>query len=368
MALRRPKTLQPHNGMADLKDGTNFTCVVDGDIITNYNVKIYNNNDNAQLWTSGNQTLGTPVDIGETLTMPIPNAATTGIDSATNQELYWTVEYSADNGSTWSVSTHTFFLYVQDPDMTITVPAIVTSQKHNFVCQYTQADNFRFEKWYLEIYDASGAVIEKTEESKSSKIEHEFTGFITGNSYSVKVFCVLEYNTLFSSQLYAFNVLFDIPEVLIQPEVTQSADTASVKITWGGIIQQNGVLSAGSASYVDDFMVSGNKGYDMGVGSHVTFGDLVIPENSTIGHVRKFDDNTYDGYISEVSHSVTGDSLIIGRDYAKNWFYKIINGAKVSGEIFGIDSSKLYTFANVGNDVYVGEYDLGFNLLRYTKF
>lgn len=354
----KPIELSPSEELVDLSLPIDFSCKVDGEPVTHYEIIIYNSVDNTQLWTSTPTAIGTTIYEGETLTVSVSGTAI-GIDKI---NLYWIMKYSSD-GITYVESFPEFFKYVVTPTLTLDIPATVTSQRKETIGTYTQSQSYKYKYWYYEYYDSDNNIILKTSKNTSTTIKHTFEGFRNGLTYSMKAFVVLDYDTIYESVLYNFSVSFSVPILEVVPTVTFLNDSGSALIEWAGLTQITGILESGSGSYVSDFLFLGNTGYDLSLDGKISYSGLDMTDLSSKWYERTFSSITYDGAIIDFENTINGDILTIGRDSTIGAFYKDINGVKTYSTINIINLDNYYSFMAVGNTVYVREYVIGANNL-----
>ncbi len=353
--LYKPSQINLENTLVDLSTGaTTITCLVQGGTIGFWKAKIYDIDTNAELKVIPEQTLSTPVNSNETM-VDVFDASSI---SSSNINVYMILQYSTD-GITYVESFVTFFMNVISPVLTITVPATITKQEYTFDGLFTQSQSLGFEFWYYEYYDANDELLGQTVHDSSTIISNTFSGFLTGQTYKIKLFVGMPFETIFESVLYTFLVQYPIPVITVKPTVVQDAKTSSALVEWGELVQIIGTLESGTGDYVDNFIEAGNVGYHMSSDGLFQIANLDIPIDSTRFATVKFDEETYNGKIVEYVNTVDSSYIAVCRDNANSAFYKLINGVRVSAYATQLVTSHIFMIYVIGNSVVIKEYSTG---------
>jgi hypothetical protein len=312
--IYRPTYLSPRNISVDMSVNQNFTCVVNGVKITDYQLIIYKNSDNTVLYDSTKTALGTPKYNGETLSITV-----TGGTVANGLELKYTIKYW--NGTEEIISSEIFFTSASIATLTITVPNPVTTQSYEFVGTYTQAQSVPIKQWYYVLYDDNLDEIDRSPLSFSGNVRYTFEGFISGNSYKIKGFAETQDNVLIETFLHSFTTSYSNPTVVTQPTVTLLADKTAIQVDWGVISQISGVVS-GTSSYISNFITVGNFGLQLNSGATLTY-DIDTPEEYTLHFLWQPLNVDFTGDIVKLNNSITGEYCKVG--YISGRFVKNVS-------------------------------------------
>ena len=165
-------------------------------------------------------------------------------------------------------------------------PTTITAKSYNFTCTYTQAQSVPFAKWKMVWYDITNTIIEDSGWSYSGNISYTFDGFVDSNSYKVKCYVESQLGTLIDTGYYQFLVDYASPNLNIVPDATLNSETGSVDVKWGRAVQITGSYTGATPTYIDNFMIAGNKALSLASASDsVYFENLSIPVGSTIKFV-----------------------------------------------------------------------------------
>ena len=327
-----------------------FTCVVSGLKITDYQLKIYKISDNSLLYDSTKVNLGVGIIYnGQTLSVTVPAGSVSN-----GLELKWTMQYW--NGAETVISTEIFFTSASTATFTLDVPALVTEQSITVTGTYTQAEGVPLKTWYYEFYDSAGSLIVRTPTSTSGFIQYVFDGLLSGTSYQIKGFLETRDNVVVESTTYNFDVLYDIPEIEAEATAQFLEDKVAINIDFGGATEVLGAVT-GTSSYVDDFIYIGNKGLDLDNGSNVDY-VLDIPGDFTAHCVVQFPFSLlYSGDVLKLENTPDGEYISVG--YESGRFYKDVNGSK--NYSIAIDlTTNYYVMVIQGTTAYIYEYFLFF--------
>lgn len=348
--IYQPINLQPENISRDMSVDQNFTCVVSGLKITDYQLRIYKISDNSLLYDSTKVSLGAGVLYnGQTLSVTVPAASV-----ANGLDLKWTMQYW--NGVETVLSPEIFFRSASTATFTLDVPALITEQSITVTGTYTQAEGVPLQTWYYEFYSSTGALITRTPVSTSGFIQHVFDGLLSGTSYQVKGFLETRDNVIIETITYSFDVLYDIPEIEAEATIDFWDEKLAVRIDFGGATEVLGLVT-GTSSYEDDFIYTGNKGLSLTNGSDVTY-NLAIPGDFTAHCVVQFPFSlVYSGDVIKIENDPDGEYVSIG--YESGRFYKDINGEKLYSVATPL-TTNYYIMVIQGTTAYIYEYFLFF--------
>lgn len=333
MSLYEPLNMLPKNETRDMTLSQVFSASVQGSQITDYQLKIYNNDTNGLLYDSTKLPLSPDLYNGETLNHTVP--ITGGI--ATIRNLKWTLQVW--NNSETVTSRENFFENYSTPTATITVPATITTQSYEFTCVYTQSQSLSVESYIFYLYDEDGVLIEETEVYYSGSLKHTFDGFVDGNTYGVKCAVTNVKNVVVESDIEYFEVDYVQPSINIIPIVENLEDLGTIKLSWAGVYDNVGV-DTGTISYIDDYIDIGNKALQVNNSSNVVWSDLKINNEFTNSFEWSPLSINFIGDIVKLEDTNTNNFYTVGYDGDK--FYANINGIYVYTEPYILSVDKTY--------------------------
>lgn len=311
--IYQPVNLNPENRSIDMSVEQVFTCEVNGLKITDYQLIIYDITDNSVLYDTGKVNLGANLLFNsDTLEITIP--ASTIADGL---QLKWTVEYW--NDTEHAISFETFFISASTPTFVLDVPALVEQKKLTVSGVYTQAEGVSLREWVVDLFDMQDNLIATSGVSGSGFIEHTFDGLLSGKEYKIVGKVITIQNVVVISDDYIFDVVYDFPIFNIKPEVTFNPEAIALDVEFSDSVQIIGE-TAGTTSYVEDFIYEGNYGLRLQEGANVEF-EVEIPEDFTAHLVVRFADLFgFEGEILRLENDETNDYFIVG--YEGGRFYK----------------------------------------------
>lgn len=271
MAVYQASFLEPANKAIDGSSTNEFSFVCNG-TTDKYNAKAYRLSDNVQVYTTGEVPLS-PVRYNgqKVLFYPTGGTFTNGVDYKWDVTTY--------SGASSATSFQVPFRANTTATLTSTIPSIITSQSYTFSFIYTQAQNVAIEYWFVEFFDSTNTIITKTDSFYNGNVSYKYSGFASGNSYSVQATAVNTNGTIVKSPLYNFSVSYAKPNINIIPTITQSFITSLVNIIWGAVVQITGVVS-GTYTFIQNYGISNNWALSLGSGAYYS-ADLAIPQTFT---------------------------------------------------------------------------------------
>lgn len=272
MAIYLSTFLSPKNSCIDMATNQDFSCQVNGTVITDYQIIIYKVSDNTVLYDSTKLHLTTSLYDKETLTHTITGGTVTYRGACK-----WTIKtYSS---ALYTTTTETLFYNQTTPTLTFSPSSTITSKLCDFTATYAQTESIALKRFKFIWADSASVEIEDSDWIYSANIHYEFDGFTNGTSYKVKCITEDQLGIIVDSGYKDFTVSYTPPSLTISPTVTLLADKSAIKIEWSNVTQILGVVS-GTSSYVDDFLVTNNHGLQLDASSSIEF-TLDIPEEFT---------------------------------------------------------------------------------------
>lgn len=320
-----------------------FTFIAQSNV-TKYQIKIYDISDNTELYDGGEITPVTPLYSTQTVDVSVPSQPVfTGVTG-----MFWTV--TVWNGSDTITSRGMPFSNYQTPTLTLTVPATITEQSYEFQASWYHPDDIEVVSYRYFLLDGSDEVITETDWTYNSSLIYTFDGFLSGSIYRIYAEAYDANDVFVSSSTSQFLVSYTEPSIDYIPTVENERNTASILYTWTGAYIHTGV-GAGTYSYVEDFgNIAGNWGLRQEAGSVITWTDIPIEADHTLGLLRIFEDG-YEGKIFTESNTVTGDYFEVG--YEDGGFYREQNGTRSISSPYPLSSDYIYLIYVVNSDVNV---------------
>lgn len=272
MAIYQSKFLSPMNTSIDATVNNIFSCILQGSSITKYNAKIYNNSTGVQVYTTGDVPISPTKYNGDLLEFTVPqNTLTNGI------EYKWEITTFEQTSSATSMPS--IFRALTTPTVAISLPTTITSQSYTFNFSYSQVQNVPILYWYMEFRDSNNELLKTTDRNYNGNISYKYSGFVSGQTYSVKAIVVSSSGLESQSAIYNFAVAYSKPNVTLIPTIVQDCVTSIVNIIWGGAIIVFGVIT-GTYSYIQNYGIINNWALDLGGGGKFSI-TTNIPETQT---------------------------------------------------------------------------------------
>lgn len=129
------------------------------------------------------------------------------------------------------------FYACKNPDVSINnVPSTLTLKYHNFTGVYNQPDNIPivYHRFILYINNSDGtkSVIDDTGNVYSANLSYIYDAFRTGNSYSIQMIVENDMGIISTTEVYSFDVEYEIVEYLQQPVATFDSEQNAIDVTW----------------------------------------------------------------------------------------------------------------------------------------
>ena len=123
-----------------MANNQDFTCQVNGSVITDYQIVIKKVSDNTTLYDSTKITPATPLYDKETLTHTITGGTVTYRGSCK-----WTI--TTYSGVATATTTETLFYNQTIPTLTFSPSATITSKLYDFTATYTQTESIALKRF-----------------------------------------------------------------------------------------------------------------------------------------------------------------------------------------------------------------------------
>ena len=165
------------------------------------------------------------------------------------------------------------------------IPSSLTLKYNTFQGVYNQSDNvpivYHQFDLYLQNADGSNTLIDTSGKVYSANLSYTYNSFRTGNTYAIQMTVENDMGIVVSTDLYSFNVSYDIVEYLQQPQATFNSQQNAVKISWVAPVENEAVSTL---SNVASGTVQNNNNTDTTAyfepGQVISQGDIVRLINS----------------------------------------------------------------------------------------
>ena len=180
-----------------------------------------------------------------------------------------------------------YIVYAREtPTVSISnIPSSLTLKYNTFQGVYNQSDNvpivYHQFDLYLQNADGSNTLIDTSGKVYSANLSYTYNSFRTGNTYAIQMTVENDMGIVVSTDLYSFNVSYDIVEYLQQPQATFNSQQNAVKISWVAPVENEAVSTL---SNVASGTVQNNNNTDTTAyfepGQVISQGDIVRLINS----------------------------------------------------------------------------------------
>lgn len=315
MSIYQPNFLTPQNISVDAKSPIIFSATIQGDVCTNYQLRIYKL-DNTLIYDSTKIELAIPLYQNDIFNFTVSaNQLQNGI------QYKWTLE--AFQNSISAISRETPFYCYEIPIVSMVIPSIINSKTYEFQATYTQTQYMSIKRWYMVFKDSSNNILLQTPYSYSSNIRYIFDGFANGAVINVQTIVESQVGVITSSSIYTFSISYSQPSMNITPTVTLLSELSAVEINWNKPIQITGSV-VGVNEYVPNLLIPDNKGLHLDIGSYPSWESTTLLDESTT-----YDEtSTYDEY---------GDAtILLNQFFGTNFTSSYVD--------FIVDIPELFTF------------------------
>jgi hypothetical protein len=314
MAIYLPTYLSPITAESrDMTQNQIFTSVINGTFATHYQLKIYNNVNNAVLYDSTKITLSPYLYDKQILTHTVPsNSVTNGL------ELKWTLQVWQNTNTV--TSREVYFKSYSNPTFTMTVPSIINSCTYEFIGIYTHPQNINIRRFNFKLYDVNENILSESGDIYTSNTKYVFTdiSFANGVSYKVEGLVEDENGIIVSTGIQSFEVSYSPPSLIIVPTAKFDKSTSGVTLNWSKAVQNLCTVN-GTVEYVNNFLKTDNHGLHLTKGSDINY-SLDIPLDFTCPFILKLETG-FEGIICNLS----GEGIYIF-GYREGCFFTTING------------------------------------------
>lgn len=125
----------------------------------------------------------------------------------------------------------------QTPAVAISnVPSSLTLKYHTFQGTYTQSDNVPIVYHQFDLYtrndDGTISLVTSSDKVYSANLSYTYDSFRTGNEYLIQMTVENDMGIISTTDMYEFNVSYDIVEYLQQPLASFDDKNNAVKVSW----------------------------------------------------------------------------------------------------------------------------------------
>ena len=125
----------------------------------------------------------------------------------------------------------------QTPAVAISnVPSSLTLKYHTFQGVYTQSDNVPIVYHKFDLYTRNGdgttSLVASSDKVYSANLSYTYDSFRTGNKYLIQMTVENDMGIISTTDMYEFNVSYDIVEYLQQPLASFDDKNNAVKVSW----------------------------------------------------------------------------------------------------------------------------------------
>jgi hypothetical protein len=116
------------------------------------------------------------------------------------------------------------------------VPSSLTLKYHTFQGTYTQSDNVPIVYHQFDLYtrndDGTTSLVASSDKVYSANLSYTYDSFRTGNKYLIQMTVENDMGIISTTDMYEFNVSYDIVEYLQQPLASFDDKNNAVKVSW----------------------------------------------------------------------------------------------------------------------------------------
>ncbi len=341
----RPQLLYPSNISLDMSVDQTFTCVVEGQRITGYEINIYDNSDSSLVYSDSETfTSENYLYNKDTLSVIIPDTS-----GCTNGNEYkWSLTYS--NGSESVTSQEKLFYAAESASFTISIPATIEAQGYTFDGTYSQPDGVGVRYWYYELYDEDDGLLQRSRKVYSSNISLLVNGFLDGYTYKIKGFLETKQGIQISTDTYEFLVDYTPGELqIVLQTVYDETRTAPHFLIPKGEVE-------GDYSYYPDLFENDNYGIELDTEA-ILYYDLstTLGDDFTV-YLDVIITTEFSGDIIKILNTTTGEYYLVGYDDTLEQFYFDVDGTITYSEELYAVSQKVYLVVITPTDMDVSEY------------
>ena len=125
----------------------------------------------------------------------------------------------------------------QTPAVAISnVPSSLTLKYHTFQGTYTQSDNVPIVYHQFDLYtrndDGTISLVTSSDKVYSANLSYTYDSFRTGNKYLIQMTVENDMGIISTTDMYEFNVSYDIVEYLQQPLASFDDKNNAIKVSW----------------------------------------------------------------------------------------------------------------------------------------
>lgn len=140
------------------------------------------------------------------------------------------------------------------------VPTSLTLKYHTFQGTYTQAEGVPIAYHQFDLYvknnDGVTTLLATSGKVYSADLIYTYDGFRSGNTYCIRMIVENDMGVISETDLYSFDVSYDVIEYLQQPRAFFDSNQNAVDVSWAAPIENNGT-SDGAINYLYNVPYSG---------------------------------------------------------------------------------------------------------------
>lgn len=125
------------------------------------------------------------------------------------------------------------------------IPSSLTLKYHTFQGVYNQNDNVPIVYHQFDLYlknnDGSKTLIDTSGKIYSANLTYTYNSFRTGNTYIIQMTVENDMGISVSTELYEFDVTYDIVEYLQQPQATLDSQQNAIQVSWVAPVENEGI-------------------------------------------------------------------------------------------------------------------------------
>ena len=129
------------------------------------------------------------------------------------------------------------------------VPNTLTLKYHTFTGSYTQSDGvpmmYHIFNLYLVNSDNTMTLLDTSDKVYSANLNYTYDSFRTGNTYAIEMIVENNMGIVSQTELYSFNVEYEIVEYLQQPTVTFDSRRNAITASWAAPVEHYGSVEGG---------------------------------------------------------------------------------------------------------------------------
>lgn len=218
--IQKPYNLHPTGGIAiDSKEANNMSWSVSGDIQVAYEIKIFNNTNNALVWS-----LPKTPTYANNFSLPA-QTLTNG------REYKWQVTIYNDSGKSIA-SDFQIFQTSTRPVVLIDQLGTISSPSYLFTAKYQQPENISLRSWHALLYNEKMALIGQTGIQTGSELQYRYNDLKSESDYYIEFHVTSIKGLTGSSGKIKFQVLYTQPKINVSLSAENVSEIAGIQLSW----------------------------------------------------------------------------------------------------------------------------------------